>query len=217
MTNKKIKNIISEKINKEDIRNNIVNKESINMKYLKYGIYACTLILVIGLFVFNDYKTNNIKIENYGKNSFSINELDEVSSCKFDAISKDVDEKMLEEEFGFYKNLVNFDLLKGYSVEGLYVKDKNGKYNKLNNYLISTYIDDRSINIAFSKDSEPLRDYLFDDNGDKYTTINGNFIKIYNYNNSYMTLFTYKDVNFDIETTNVDINEFKNILELIVK
>lgn len=217
MSNNKIKNIISEKINKEDIRNNIVNKRSIDMKYLKYGLYACTLILVIGLFAFNSYKTNNVKIENFGKNSFSINELDEVSSFKFDAISKNVDEKKLEKEFSFYEKLIKFDLLKNYNVEGLYIKDNNGKYNVLNNYVISSYIEDKSIMIAFSKDNEPLRDYFFDDKGDKYTTINGNVIKIYGYNNSYMTLFTYKGVNFDIETTNVNINEFKNILELVVK
>lgn len=217
MSNKKIKNIISEKINKEDIRNNIVNKRSIDMKYLKYRIYACTLILVIGLFVFNDYKTNNIKIENYGKNSFSINELDSVASRKLDAISKDVNENNLKNEFSFYEKLIKFDLLKNYNVEGLYIKDNNGKYNVLNNYVISNYIEDKSIMIAFSKDNEPLRDYFFDDKGDKYTTINGENIKIYSYKNSYMAVFSYNGVNFDVETKNVDVNEFKNILELIVK
>lgn len=220
MSNKQIKNIISEKINKEDIKNNIVNKRSVDMKYLKYGMCACVLVLMTGVFIFNGSKTNDIKIEssnNYNKGSFNINDLDVVATRKIDAVSKNIDEKNLEKEFSFYKRLVSSNELKGYDIEGLYIKGDNGKYNKLNNYLISTYIEDKSINIAFSKDSEPLRDYFFDDNGEKYTTINGENIKIYSYENSYMTVFSYKGIKFDIETSNVDINEFRNILELIIK
>ncbi len=220
MSNKQIKNIISEKINKEDIKNNIVNKRSIDMKYLKYGMCTCALVLMVGVFIFNGSKTNDIKIEssnNYNKGNFNINELDSVASHKFDAISKNVDEKDLKYEFSFYEELVNSNLLEDYKVEGIYIKDSNQKYNKLNNYVVSSYKEDKSIMIAFSKDNEPLRDYFFDDNGEKYTTINGENIKIYSYENSYMTVFSYKGVNFDIETSNVDVNEFRNILELIIK
>lgn len=217
MSNKQIKNIISEKINKEDIKNNIVNKRSIDMKYLKYGVCTCALVLMIGVFAFSGNKFNDIKTESYSKNNFSINELDSVASRKLDAESREVNEKDLESDFSFYKDLVLSDLLKGYKVEGIYIKDSNDKYNKLNNYLVSTYTENNSIKIAFSKDCEPLRDYFFDDNGEKYTTINGEDIKIYNYGNSYMTVFSYNGVNFDIETSNMDINEFVNILKLIIK
>ena len=134
-----------------------------------------------------------------------------------DAESRKVNEKNLESEFSFYNDLVSSDLLKDYRVEGIYIKDSNDKYNKLNNYLVSAYTENKSINIAFSKDSEPLRDYFFDDNGDKYVTINGENIKIYSYENSYMTVFSYNGVNFDIETSNIDINEFVNILKVIIK
>lgn len=217
MSNKQIKNIISEKINKEDIKNNIVNKRSIDMKYLKYGVCTCALVLMIGVFAFSGNKVNDIKTESYSKNNFSINELDSVASHKLDAESREVNEQDLESDFSFYKDLVLSDLLKGYKVEGIYIKDSYDKYNKLNNYLVSTYTENNSIKIAFSKDCEPLRDYFFDDNGEKYTTINGEDIKIYNYGNSYMTVFSYNGVNFDIETSNMDINEFVNILKLIIK
>lgn len=217
MSNKQIKNIISEKINKEDIKNNIVNKRSIDMKYLKYGVCTCTLVLMIGVFAFGGNKVNDIKTENYGKNSFNINELDSIASRTLDAESRKVNEKNLESEFSFYNDLVSSDLLKDYRVEGIYIKDSNDKYNKLNNYLVSTYTENKSINIAFSKDNEPLRDYFFDDKGDKYTTINGENIKIYSYKNSYIAVFSYNGVNFDIETSNADINDFKSILELIIK
>lgn len=220
MSNKQIKNIISEKINKEDIRNNIVNKRSNDIKYLRYGLCTCALVLMVGVFIFNGNKTNDMKIEssnNYNKGSYNINDLGGVASRKFDAISKNVDEKNLKNEFSFYEELVKYDLLKDYNVEGLYIKDNNGKYNILNNYIVSSYKEDKSVMIAFSKDNEPLRDYFFDDKGDKYTTINGENIKIYSYENSYIAVFSYNGVNFDIETSNVDINEFKNILELIIK
>lgn len=217
MSNKQIKNIISEKINKEDIKNNIVNKRSIDMKYLKYGVCTCALVLMIGVFAFSGNKVNDIKTESYSKNNFSINELDSVASHKLDAESREVNEQDLESDFSFYKDLVLSDLLKGYKVEGIYIKDSYDKYNKLNNYLVSAYTENNSIKIAFSKDCEPLRDYFFDDNGEKYTTINGEDIKIYNYGNSYMTVFSYNGVNFDIETSNMDINEFVNILKLIIK
>lgn len=217
MSNKQIKNIISEKINKEDIRNNIVNKRRDNIKYLRYGLCTCVLVLMIGIFIFDSNKTNDVKTESYGKSSFSINELDGVASRKLDAVSKSVDENKLKNEFVFYKDLVKSDLLKDYTIEGIYIKKSNQKYNKLNNYVVSSYIEDKSIMIAFSKDNLPLKDYFFDDKGDKYTTINGENIKIYSYENSYMTVFSYKEVNFDIETSNVDISEFRNILELIIK
>ncbi len=186
-------------------------------KYLKYGVCTCTLVLMIGVFAFGGNKVIDIKTENYGKNSFNINELDSIASRKLDAESGKVNEKNLESEFSFYNDLVSSDLLKDYRVEGIYIKDSNDKYNKLNNYLVSTYTENKSINIAFSKDSEPLRDYFFDDNGDKYVTINGENIKIYSYENSYMTVFSYNGVNFDIETSNIDINEFVNILKVIIK
>lgn len=220
MSNKQIKNIISEKINKDDIRNNIVNKRSIDMEYLKYEVCMCALILMVGVFIFNGNRTNDIKIEttnNYNNGSFSFNELDSVVSRKFDSISKNVDEKNLKKEFSFYVELVKSDLLEDYKVEGIYIKDSNQKYNKLNNYIVSSYKEDKSIMIAFSRDNEPLRDYFFDDNGNKYTTINGENIKVYSYENSYISVFSYNGVNFDIETSNVDINEFKSILELIIK
>lgn len=209
MSNKQIKNIIFEKINKEDIRNNIVNKGVNDMKYLRYGLCTCALVLMVGVFIFNG--------NNYNNGSFSINELDSVASHTFDAISKNVDEKNLKYEFSFYEKLVNSNLLEDYKVEGIYIKDSNQKYNKLNNYVISSNKEDKSIMIAFSKDNEPLRDYFFDDKGDKYTTINGENIKIYSYKNSYIAVFSYNGVNFDIETSNADINDFKSILELIIK
>lgn len=217
MSNKQIKNIISEKINKEDIRNNIVNKRGIDMKCFKYGVCTCALVFMVGVFIFDSNKVNNIKTESYGNNSFNINKLDDVASHKLDAVSRKVDEKKLVNEFYFYKDLLKSDILKNYNVEGIYIKDSKDEYNKLNNYLISTYKEDKSINIAFSKDSEPLRDYFFGDNGDKYNTINGKNIKIYSYENSYMTVFSYKGVNFAIETSNIEIDEFKKVLELIVK
>lgn len=209
MSNKQIKNIISEKINKEDIRNNIVNKGVNDKKYLRYGLCTCALVLMVGVFIFNG--------NNYNNGSFSINELDSVASHTFDAISKNVDEKNLKYEFSFYEKLVNSNLLEDYKVEGIYIKDSNQKYNKLNNYVISSNKEDKSIMIAFSKDNEPLRDYFFDDKGDKYTTINCENIKIYSYKNSYIAVFSYNGVNFDIETSNADINDFKIILELIIK
>ena len=80
-----------------------------------------------------------------------------------------------------------------------------------------TDIMDGYNNINGMFNSRQWKDYFFDDNGEKYTTINGENIKIYSYENSYMTVFSYKGVNFDIETSNVDVNEFRNILELIIK
>lgn len=39
--------------------------------------------------------------------------------------------------------------------------------------VVSSYIEDKSIMVAFSNDRKLLRDYYFNDNGKKYTTING--------------------------------------------
>ena len=71
--------------------------------------------------------------------------------------------------------------------------------------------------IAFSDKYEPLRDYFFDDKGSKISKINDIELKIYKYENSYMTSFTYNNINFDIETNDISEQEFINLILSIIK
>ena len=77
--------------------------------------------------------------------------------------------------------------------------------------------DEREIEIKYSKENTPLRDYYFSEDGSKTTTINGIDLKIYKYKENFYTAFKYNDYNFDIETSNITEQEFSNYLVSILK
>ena len=51
----------------------------------------------------------------------------------------------------------------------------------------------------------------------KSSTINGNSIKIMGENKYYYAIFSYNNINFDIETTGISEGEFIQLIKSIVK
>lgn len=99
-------------------------------------------------------------------------------------------------------------------------KDKESKeYDVLVNYKIGYYNDnDREIQIAYSIDHKPARDYYFDDEGNSKTTIiNGVELKIYKIDSSYFVEFQFNEYNFDIETFKITEQELSDLLLSILK
>ena len=119
----------------------------------------------------------------------------------------------------FYKDLVNNRLFNEQKTYEVFTREsvESKEYNILNNYSVVTFNDASSIEVSFSKNNKPLRDYFFEDNGKSYSSINGEKIKIYSYGKSYMTTFNYKGINFDIESSNISESDFLELLSLIIK
>lgn len=211
-----MKNIIKTKINKENIRNNILSEENSYMSnsILKYAL--CLIVVgVFGVIIFN-----NTKNDNSFDNNIKINKVDYMGASILDAEVKEINDiQKLESEYYFYKDLVNNRLFNGQKTYEVFTREsvESKEYNILNNYSVVAFNDVSSIEVSFSKNNKPLRDYFFEDNGKSYSSINGEKIKIYSYGKSYMATFNYKGINFDIESSNISENDFLELLSLIIK
>lgn len=92
------------------------------------------------------------------------------------------------------------------------------EYSILGNYeIIYSNDSDRSIDVKYSKDNKPVRDYYFSDEGSKITKINGVEMKIYKFENIYFSEFKYNGYYFDIETSNIKEKELVDFLVSIIK
>lgn len=116
--------------------------------------------------------------------------------------------------YNFYKDLnINreYNLLTMYEV---YINN-----TELNNYVIS-YKDekeDKDIEIAFSKENEPISNYEYKNINIKPSKINNVDVKIYKSDNIYISAFKYDNINFNITTCNLKQSELLDLLNLIIK
>lgn len=231
MSNKDIfKELYSKKLNKEKNYNKVLaNLEEKNrIKYLKLSFVSiCLVALICGVAIFNsnvllsqDKKTNNIYVDKKNNIALNINDLSsEVSITKIDANVESVKDRI---------NLAHYDLLDLSIPKDINEKDVYGIYpnngnntesNRAYNYnlVYKNVKSNRNINIGFSKENKPIRDYHFDDNGSKISRINDTELKIYRYEELYMTEFNYKGINYDIETSNISQEELILLLQSIIK
>lgn len=232
MSNKDIfKELYSKKMNKEQNYNKVLgNTERKNkMKYLKWSLAPiCLVAVVCGVMMFGgnnvllspNNKTDKPYVDNKDNIALNINNLSsEVGQSKIDADVESVKEDI---------NLAHYDLLDLSVPEDIDEKDVYGIYTKGGNnteskkaysynLVYNSADDNRCINIGFSKENKPIRDYYFDDNGNQISKINDVELKIYKYENSYMTEFNYKGINYDIETTNISQEELASLLQSIIK
>lgn len=230
----------------EQILEKTKEKKKYNMnKTLKYCIPICLVVFICGLILIGKNDTKKF-IVNESKNDFDtiyINNINDMASLMYDAEFKTLNNIDISK----FDTLENLDIPKDINnstYNAVYVKsvnrgeftensdnntyDKqhndcstsssNNSYDKLNNYAFNyeNSSNDRNILIAFSNTNKPLRDYRFEEIG-KQSKINNIDLTIYKYENLYMTEFTYQNVNYDIETSNVSEEELINLLRSIIK
>lgn len=195
-----MKNVIENKM-KCEVYNSIVNK-----KNKIWGILiSCSSLVIVCLLVFTT--------KSFSFNEININNVASVSSYKFDG--------KVEEVKDFIVNDLNIKVGNEYNKKTLYkIYVKVDNEFVLNSYQLFYETDNslenyKSTDIKWSLDSEPIRDYYFDLDGKK-SYINGKCLNIYSYEDSYMVLFEYNGINYDIETTNVSIDELVGLLESII-
>ena len=180
-----------------------------------YSLLQCVCFNII----YNVFVTNDI-LDKLGNYNIKINKVDYMGASILDAEVKEINDiQKLESEYYFYKDLVNNRLFNEQKTYEVFTREsvESKEYNILNNYSVVTFNDASSIEVSFSKNNKPLRDYFFEDNGKSYSSINGEKIKIYSYGKSYMTTFNYKGINFDIESSNISESDFLELLSLIIK
>lgn len=242
MENNELKNKVQKNV-KENIAISNIRKE-LDMERRKnkkifYGILStCAVFVLCGVVLINYHQINkndivneqaklenienanteNLKIENESKVEIKINQMGDSGAAKLDA-----DIKILNNTFMLYFEFLkevkipsDFDNTKQYSVWTR--KTKTGDYDILNSYEFYYYNtkDNRNIKLSFSDEYQPIRDYYFDEDSATKSIIRDCELVIYQYENSYMTVFTYHNVNFDIETIGITQEELVNLLDSII-
>lgn len=229
MSNKQIiKNVFDNEFDSKNMKQQILlkyerkNEQHMN-KFYKLAIPVCLVVIICGIFILN---SNNSRLQPNDSNGdtnssdiIHINHFDGIGLGKVDADIKEINDI----------NIPYFDILShkeipndfdGERLSAIYIKEtKDSKdYNLLNNYSFSYYntSNDRSIIIAFSNTHQPMRDYYLDESG-KISKINNVELTIFQYENTYMTTFTYKNYHFDIETNDISQDEFITLLKSIIQ
>lgn len=231
MSNKKIfKKLYSNKINKDynyKIILKSIEKDNINMKknIIKWAIPVCLIIVICGIVLLNKnnngiiYKPSGPNISDKGNYEIYINKANSLGILDIDAKLENVNDIFIP----YFDFLSNLDIPKDFDnliMKALYVKSDVNKeeYDIINSYNF-TYLNtknNRKIIVAFSKDYIPLRDYYFKDKT-KASIINNTEVIIIKYKYGYNATFTYKDINYDIETTDITEKEFIDFLTSLIR
>ena len=213
-----------------------MNKEK-NRKIM-YGVLASCAMFAIGVGIittqvpFNENgetllqakveKENLSKEKETLKTKININKLDEKTLVDYtiDAQTRKVDAKecMVDLRFAIEAKLPD-DFEENSSVVGIYVKGENPKkYDVLQNYAFryKNKSETRSITLGLGfKDRKPIRDYYFAD-VKKISKIGDVELKITQYEDSYLAIFSYKDMNYDIETKGITQDELVEFLTSLI-
>lgn len=229
MTKKVLKDIIDEKINKNDIYNYVVNKKRKNIyATLKY---ASLVLICIGIILFG-YRSKAFKNDNNSNvDEIHINEISKITSNDTDVHlikleSNYIEYDLFSKTFPFYKRSTEaFDKknnkLKNYTwdISCLGTFNEETKSTSVYNYLYTYKKNDGNgkIIVAFNNTRKPVRDYYFESSTSNYSKIKNKDILIYQYENTYYTEFKDNGIYYDIESHNVSLEDFKYILEIVIE
>jgi len=236
MSNKKLfKEIYSDKINKDKNYQEIlklIEKTQTKKNILKKSLLPITSVLVVSFLIIlnlnNGEKTSNLNTpltDIYNESNVSTTNKNESNSNSYiqdidiKIIDIDYEELINNDDYLFLKNIEIPNDLNIQTYHANYIKENNdADYTTLHNYSFRYQhpSENRNIIISFSNKYEPLRYYIY--SSKKQTKkINNTEIIFYQNENSYIILFTYNNINFDIETNNITEEEITNLLTSIIK
>lgn len=108
---------------------------------------------------------------------------------------------------------VNFYSL---AIRGYKDADLGSEY-RLHDYVFDFRMaEDQTARIALCSSEEPLRDYFVSCDNPKQSEVNGIPVLIYGFNDLFMVQFTYKNVNYDVETKGIKLEELEELLSGIL-
>lgn len=226
MSKKQImKKVFDKEFNINAMRSQILEemeKKEKMMKVLKYALPLCVILIISGILIWNNSDNKMLKFNTKDEEKYSnirINKISALGAAMLDADVKtvlhdEIDISWLDLNDSLPSDLDKFD---GYKI--LTRKDRASAYDILNCYVYEYYNEDslRSIRIAFSDKNKPIRDYYFDIEKVKKSKINETELTIYQYEELFFTEFIYREYNFDIETSNISLEELTSLLETIIK
>ena len=218
-------------------------KEEMQMKNRKnkkivYGVLASCAMFMLGIGIITTQvpfgengetllqakveKENLSKEKETLKTKININKLDEKALVDYaiDAQTRKIDatECMVDLRFAIEAKLPE-DFEENFSVVGIHVKGKDSKkYDVLQNYEFryKNKSETRTITLGLGfKDRKPIRDYYFAD-VKKISKIGEVELKITQYEDSYLAIFSYKDMNYDIETKGITQDELVEFLTSLI-
>ena len=212
---------------KETMRKQILTtyeKKSSSNKDFKFSLIPISLVIIfVGAFLIKNVTFSKIVYTRTSDASINVNEVIEEMSAFKQSSSEPKTEtsninlvwpNILKDGITLPKDLTKEN---GYAI---YTKNsETGQYTDLNSYVYEYFnnSDKRKIRLAFSETEKPLRDYYFNTQNAKKSNINNYELVIFQYGDTFYTEFTYKEYNFDIETTNVTKTELTSLLKSILK
>lgn len=195
-------------------------------KIFKYSLMPMAIVIAItSVFLLNkknstinvldsNVKNNDVIIVNSIDNNFDNAKLD------IDGRSEDITTDDLYKIYPLLKDIVVPD---DYNIDGIIkcylFNDDTGKYDKLYGYnIIYSGGNNKYIDIFILIDTtKRLRCFSIDTDEMKNSIINGNSIKIMGEDKYYYAIFSYNNINFDIETTGISEEEFIQLIKSMVK
>lgn len=223
--NKVITNDFDINNNYTSIRKKMERGNKMN-KIFKYSLVPMAIVITMAsVFLLNkknntsnildsNVKNNDVIIVNSIDNNFDNAKLD------IDGRSEDITTDDLYKIYPLLKDIV---VPNDYNINRIIkcylLNDDTGKYDKLYGYnIIYSGGNNKYIDIFILIDTtKRLRYFSIDTDEMKSSIINGNSIKIMGEDKNYYAIFSYNNINFDIETTGISEEEFIQLLKSIVK
>ncbi len=187
----------------------------------------CLIGLISSIVFFNtnkEFKTNVYQPDIEAKDNVHLY-INDISKMTQEVLSIDADVKITHiENILYFKEIAQVKIPSDFDYQEaheIYTKPdrESNEYSVLQSYVFNyrNQKNDRDINVSFSKENKPIRDYYFSLEGSKISEINNIELKIFKYNELFFTEFNYKGINFDIETTNITEQELTDLLVSILK
>ena len=223
--NKVITNDFDINNNYTSIRKKMERGNKMN-KIFKYSLVPMAIVIAItSVFLLNKKNSTNNVLDSNVKNNdvIIVNSIDNNSDnakLDIDGRSEDITTDDLYKIYPLLKDIV---VPNDYNINGIIkcylFNDDTGKYDKLYGYnIIYSGGNNKYIDIFILIDTtKRLRCFSIDTDEMRNSIINGNSIKIMGEDKNYYAIFSYNNINFDVETTGISEGEFIQLIKSIVK
>lgn len=209
---------------KHKFKTEIINTNNLKYVLVPVCIFVLTIVGYKGL-KNNNFKNNirNSHIENGIEEGLTkiinINKAEDLAISSLDADMKIVNNVMIP-YFEFLAGLaIPEDFDNKEDMRAIYTRSgvNPNNYDTLNNYEFHyrNTLNNREIILSFSDKYEPLRGYYIENKG-KASKIGNIELIITQYKDMYIVKFKAKDINFDIETTDITEQELIALLESVI-
>lgn len=226
MSNKTIKSMFNEKIDKNKIYNNVLNYKKRNiLKYTSLSLASLTIIILVLFLNLHPKTPSNVHILQE-EPIININTVTDICpNCSLSTEPSlytqelssivDYDSKINEEETPLKDINLSDDLtlISKLSVDNIYNHTTSHPIHEL----VYKNIDKtRKVKILYSKDKYIIENYNFYNASDT-SKINNTELLIYNYKNTYRAIFTIDNTHYRIESENITEEELLTLLKSIIK